>query len=519
MILSYFTDQQIIHLLISSLVITASVVTFHLGKRRAALLLLVLGALGLGFFIAGLDPFLVLWDEQYHALVAKNMLDAPFRPTLYAAPLLEYEYKNWTANHVWLHKQPLFLWQMALSLKLFGINELSVRIPSIIMHAFAALMIYRIGRISYSRTAGFYGAVFFSFAYYPLELLAGKYETDHNDVAFLFYVTASFWAWFEYQHSAKKYWLIVIGILSGCAVLVKWLVGLLIYSVWILTLGVNDKKNWLRPRSYSPVLLSFIISLVVFIPWQLFILNRYPEEARYEYQLNAEHFFRAVENHGGDVFFHFNAFKDLYGAGDLVPFLLLAGLFLFVKNAATGVYRVAVLSAVVITYGFYTAAATKMPSFCMIVSPFVFLALGVLIDSILRFLNRKTGFKWIETLFRPIAILVICFFLIDLPRIANYHTDWKPNDNRNRKADLEQMAFIKQLSGTLREGKYVVFNVAKRYGGHIPVMFYTGYIAYDFIPGKEQLEKIKQQPYEIAVQDNGNLPDYIRNDNEITIIE
>ena len=144
---TYFTDRQILPLIVSSIILVISAVTFHVDKKQIALTFLFFGSLGLGFFIANLDNFLIIWDEQYHALVAKHMLDNPFRPTLYSIPLLDYDYKNWTSNHVWVHKQPLFLWQMALSLKMFGINEMAIRIPSILLHACTTLIIYRIGKI------------------------------------------------------------------------------------------------------------------------------------------------------------------------------------------------------------------------------------------------------------------------------------------------------------------------------------------------------------------------------------
>ncbi len=519
MTFTYFTDSQILPLVVSSIILIASTVAFHFDKKRTALILLFLGSLGFGFFIANLDNFLILWDEQYHALVAKHVLDNPFKPTLYSTPLLDYDYRNWTANHIWLHKQPLFLWQIALSLKLFGINELAVRIPSIILHAIATLMVYRIGKISYSATVGFYGALFFSVTYHLLELIAGKYATDHNDISFMFYVTASFWSWFEYQNSQKKYWLILIGIFSGCAVLVKWLVGLLIYAVWTISLGVNDKKNWLKLKAYFPMLISFAISLLVFIPWQLFIFNTYPAEAKFEFRLNTEHFFQTVENHGGNFWFHFNAVKNIYGSGDAVPFLILIGLFLYLKNATTKIYRVSILSAILITYGFYTMASTKMTSFCIIVSPFGFLALGTLTDSLINLLKTKIKFQKFETLFGPIAVVVICFSLLNLSKIANYHTDWKPKDNKNRNAELEQMEVIKKLSDSLHGDKYAVFNADIRFSGHIPIMFYTDYIAYDFVPDQRQIEKIKSQSYKIAILDNDSLPDYIRKDNEIVKIK
>jgi len=43
-----------------------------------------MGALGVRIFAAMLDPFLNTWDEQFHALVAKNMMANPFKPMLYA---------------------------------------------------------------------------------------------------------------------------------------------------------------------------------------------------------------------------------------------------------------------------------------------------------------------------------------------------------------------------------------------------------------------------------------------------
>ncbi len=515
----YFTTNQIVPLIVSSIILIVSILAFHTDKKRTAILLLFLGSLGLGYFIANLDHFLILWDEQYHALVAKHMLDNPFKPTLYSTPLLDYNYRDWTSNYIWLHKQPLFLWQMALSLKIFGINELSVRIPSIILHATATLMIYRIGKISYNSNVGFYGALFFSIAYYPLELVAGKYATDHNDVAFLFYITASFWAWFEYENSQKKYWIILIGVFSGCAVLVKWLVGLLIYVIWIITIGINDKTNWLRLKSYVPIFKAFAITLLIFIPWQLFIFYNYPSEANYEFLLNTEHFFRPIENHTGNFWFHFNAIKIIYGSKYEIPFLLVPGLFLLIKNTVSKKYRVAIVSAIIIVYGFYSIVATKMISYCIIVSPFVFLGFGALTDASVNFIKTLIPFIKFELILRFFILIAVCYILLDLPKIQNYHTDWRPIDNCNRKADLEQMEAIRKIANRLPDDKYVVFNTDIRVNGHISVMFYTNCVSYGFIPNEMQIEKIKMQSYKIAILDTGGLPDYIINDKDILKIE
>lgn len=73
------------------------------------------------------------------------------------------------------------------------------------------------------------------------------------------------------------------------------------------------------------------------------------------------------------------------------------------------------------------------------------------------------------------------------------------------------MAFIERIKDTLEDEKYVVFNVIM----HVPIMFHTNYIAYNHIPTLEEIATIKKQSYKIAVQDNGQLPDYIYNDDSI----
>jgi len=496
----HFTADQLLPLLISFPLLMGAILLFQLGKLKFSILFLFLGTLMLGFFMANLDPFLILWDEQYHAMVAKNLGTEPFKPMLYKHPFIAYDFKNWTSNHIWLHKQPFFLWQMALSIKLFGNNEIAVRLPSIIMHALTAIMIFRIGKISVNQNVGFYGALFFAVAYYPLELIAGRYSTDHNDVAFLCYVTASLWAWFEYQRSKKLSYLICIGLFSGIAVLIKWLVGLLVYAVWFISMFATNPKQLSNIKSYLPLLLSFSISLLTFLPWQIFILQQYPLEANYEFGFNTRHFFEPLEGHGGDIWFHIQAFKVIYGSGFFIPFIYLLGF---------------IILAVLITYIFYSLAATKMVSFCIIVAPFFFLGMGALFHQAYQLLKLKIQNRTIlNVIFSSTAILT-CVFLLNLQKIQNYHTNWKPTDNCNRADELAQMKFIETLIQELGNEKYVIFNADIRAQGHIAVMFYTDYVAYNITPSLAEIEKIKRQGYKIAILDRQNLPDYIESNNEI----
>ncbi len=497
----------------SAILLLLAVISFQVARIKIALLLLFCGSLVLGYFMASLDPFLNLWDEQYHALVAKHMVSQPLKPVLFAQPLFDFDYTIWTGNHIWLHKQPLFLWQIAGSLAVFGEHEIAVRLPSVILHALGSLLIFRIGTLAHNSKTGFYGALFFAVAYYPLELIAGRFPTDHNDLSFLIYVLGSFWAWFEYQNSRKAHWLLVIGALAGAAVLVKWLVGLLVFACWGIAIQF-EKLPWrLRFNSLRPLFASAVVAVIVFLPWQVYIHLNFPDEARFESQLNTAHFFDAIEGHGGDAFFHIDAIRKIYGSGAALPYILLLGLIIFIKKIKSRAHRVAVVSAVAITYVFFTLAATKMTSFTLIAAPFIFLGLGALIGVILNFIPEKR--RKLRNILSPIILLIVCFFLLNPSKVQKAHTFAVPHDNRNRVAELVQMDFIRNIENELGSEGFVIFNAARRLNGHIAVMFYTDHIAYDMVPNQEMIEQVRSQGYSIAIGFDENLPDFINADPSI----
>ncbi|MHC1707454.1 MAG: ArnT family glycosyltransferase [Bacteroidales bacterium] len=512
--ISHFTSQQLLPLYPALLFLVFAIFAFERQKINLSLGLLFVGTLSLGCFMALLDPFIILWDEQYHALVAKNMMHNPLKPLLFANPVMGYDYRDWTNNHIWLHKQPLFLWQIALSIKLFGTTAFAVRLPSVIMHAILPLMIYRIGKITAGQKTGFYAAVFFAAAYFPLELTAARYSTDHNDIAFLFYITASLWSWFEYQHTKKIHWVILTGIFSGCAILVKWLVGLLVFLPWGLSIVSDASKRW-SVQSYKHFFLALLICLLLFLPWQIFIFLQYPKEAWYEFSMNNLHLHTAVEDHSGSIWFHFLNLRTIYGQGQAVPFILLTGLILLFFKVKNRVHRIGLLIPISAVYLFYSVVATKMLSFCIIVAPLVFLGMAVMLTAFIDFINSKVARKALISVISVVLVMTVAWFNLDLRRIQGYHTMWKPHDNCNRQAELYEMQGIKALQRALSDGPYVVFNASMRVNGQIPVMFFTRHTAYPYIPTKEQAEDLKTKGIKIAIFNIGTLPDYLVNDDKI----
>ncbi|MEZ4984025.1 MAG: glycosyltransferase family 39 protein [Saprospiraceae bacterium] len=91
-------------------------------------------------------PFLGEWDERFHALVAKNLMEHPLKPTLYDDPVLPYDYREWSANHVWLSKPPLALWLMAGSMSLLGTGLFALRLPALLVSLASVYLTFLIGR-------------------------------------------------------------------------------------------------------------------------------------------------------------------------------------------------------------------------------------------------------------------------------------------------------------------------------------------------------------------------------------
>ncbi|MBK6732301.1 MAG: glycosyltransferase family 39 protein [Bacteroidetes bacterium] len=339
------------------------------------------------------DPFLHSWDERFHALVAKNMMTHPFTPMLRTDPVLPYDETSWTEGHFWVHKQPLFLWQMALSMKLFGVNLFALRLPSALMGALSVLLISRIGILFNNKFAGLVAALLFTFSSYQLELTNGVVGMDHNDVAFGFYILASFWCYFEYRESNKKYWVLLIGLFAGCAILNKWLVGLLIFAIWGIEILLQYKMH-MRLKHFIPMLQALVICCIVFIPWQIYILNRFPKQAAFTYQFNERHITEALEGHTGSVFYFLQIFPWQYSFL-IIPFLIIA-LIGWLKNKFSTKMFLPLAFAIFIIYFFFSVIVkTKSSNYVFIVAPFIFLISGFGFDLfrhwVINLFDKKKG--------------------------------------------------------------------------------------------------------------------------------
>jgi 4-amino-4-deoxy-L-arabinose transferase-like glycosyltransferase len=487
----------------------AAIITFSLGKKNAALVLLAGSAFFIRLYMAHMDAFLHDWDEKYHALVARNMMDNPFKPVLKNGLNIPYDYKAWCCNYIWVHKQPLFMWQMALSMKIFGISECAIRYPDVLMGTLMVLMVYRIGKLLSSNDAiGFIAAMLLCFSNYQLELLSGFHGMDHNDHAFGFYVLASIWAYVEYIKTGKFKWVIWIGVFAGCAVLNKWLTGLLVFAAWAGNILLHIRSNATR-KEILHLLAALAICIALFLPWQLYILYDFPQESSYELGYNSKHLFEVVEGHKGSAWYYMDI-MPMYSHSLLWELAIWGIVCTMLFKEYRNKYGIALIIAIVVAYCFFSfMVASKLQSYMFVVAPFMFIMIAIVVGTV---------FKQVKLpVFDQLVIAAyFCVLVLDMDGIKTKHNP----DDGYRQAKAHNTAIYKTLKDELPADVKVVTNLPEF--ADVECMFYTkGVTAYHYNPSETEYAILKQTGLRIAAFEDHmgyNIPAHIKNDTSVYII-
>jgi 4-amino-4-deoxy-L-arabinose transferase-like glycosyltransferase len=459
------------------------IISWRLARQERyalALTLLVLCGLILRVYTSA-DLVLHDWDERYHALVAKNLTKHFLVPTLFDNPVLPYDYTDWTNSHVWLHKQPMALWLIAISIKLFGLHAFVVRIPSILLTTVAIKLSYDIAREWYGRQVAFLTAFLFSIHGLIIELASGRAGTDHIDAIFLFFIVLSVWVavYAVRRRTATAH--LLLGVVIGLAVLTKWLPALIAVPIWSIIAYPYYKGQ--RGKMLAHFVCLVIGLIVVALPWQLYILQVFPREAHYEISFNSRHLFHKLEAHEGGFFFHFDHLRMKYGELVYVPIAWYTWHGLRSRRAVD----YAVLLLFWGTYLFFSIAATKMEAYTVIAAPAVFMITAI---AVLRLYEMvKSGSRY-----RYLLIVGICG-LIGLP-IRYTIERVKPFTFLERNPYWN--VGIEELRQSPDNAPTTVISECRH---PTEVMFFTKCIAYEKTIDAKSVEALKAKGYHVIVSD------------------
>jgi 4-amino-4-deoxy-L-arabinose transferase-like glycosyltransferase len=455
-------------------------------KHKHSLILFLV--LFIGFLLCyrtSRDQYLHKWDERYHALVAKNMMQHPLKPTLYETPLLKYDHKVWYANHIWLHKQPLPLWLISFSYYLFGIGDLQTRIPSMIFFVLGIFITYTLGKELFNKNIGLLAAFFHAINGLIIEMASGRIATDHYDSLYLVLIEIAILFALCNSRSKNILYSVLSGAFIGFAILTKWLPCLIVIPIHYFFL---KDENTSFKDSVKQLSASILTCLMIALPWQLYVLDQYPLEAKWEYFHNWLHITEELDQQTGSFFYYLNKMRINYSEIIYIPLAFL--LYILIKDKFRQYPFVALFIWIFVPLIFFSFAHTKMQGYILFISPALFLLTAYffywLKNDALEKINNK-GLKALTVLFL-IAIIILplryCFertsFGLEKVRHETYVDNY-----RNPKFNLSDSS--------------VVFNVKQP----IEFMFYNKGVAYS-VPtiSEQEIKRIGSLGYSIYYMDD-----------------
>ena len=435
-------------------------------------------------FAIRLDPSWQLslhdWDESVHAAVAKHLVAHPLVPTLYEQPALPFSPRVWTNTDVWLHKPPLALWLMAMSLAMFGFDAVALRLPSVVMSTASVGLTFLIGKRVFDARTGLLAAGFQTVNGLLVTLASGRRVADHVDTTLLFCVEMGVLAVVTGTDARRSHiHARLAGVALGFGLLAKSFPALVIVPIAL----VMWQRAFGWARSGRLLVQLLVCAAAVGGPWFVYVALAFPELARQETAYTLSHITTVMEAHGGAIWAYVNDMPRYFGELVWVPvvaFLWSAG-----RSSATPAER-AITASLVVPYVVFSVMATKLTAFIAIAAPALFLA------------QAAVWIRWrdsLHTLSRPLARAGLSTLLVLLAALParNLLEPTGPFERRERAAAASRQ--FMRLDSELGPGAAVLFNVPKQF----EAMFYSRFAAYDRMPLESDVAHLHKQGVRIVV--------------------
>ena len=431
------------------------------------------------------DHYIHEWDERYHALVAKNLTKHPLKPTLYENTIIQSDYRMWIANNVWLHKPTVPLWIMSASIYSFGANEFAVRLPSVLLSLLAVYLTFLIGCTLFDNRVGLLAAFLHSINGIVLEVAGGKLASDHVETFFdVFIEAAILLCILSIVKKNRYYYSFICGIFIGLAIISKWFPAMLVFPVWLTGAVFSRKYTFKEIVSHLMVMASGC--LIIALPWFVYFLHLFPQEARWEIYRSVVAYSESIEGWGAEWWYYINYVEIIFGEIVYIP--LIFALYRLITDRKEWALKLLtiwwVIPVVIFSFG-----VTKRHSYLLISAPAYFVITAwfwfYLKDTMV---NKR--YNWLR-----VSVLV---FLLALPIRLNIER-MKPFNSSEMNPKWAQD--LRELNKQIKERQVVIFNSEHP----IETMFYTNFTAYPGLPDSTTIQKFITYGYTPYVYKNGMI--------------
>jgi len=355
-----------------------------------------------------------IWDEARLAINAVEMVKS--------GNLITTSYES--KPDIWNTKPPLMIWLQALSMKVIGINEFAVRLPSALAAFFTCLLLFMV-TIRYS------GNIWFSAITILILVTSQGYIHNHAvrtgdyDALLAFFMAGYSLCIFHYLNTRNKQYYRYFFVLITMAVLTKGIAGLLFLpGIFIFVVAVRMLPALLKDRTTWYGLFFFIACVGSY-----YLLRESQNPGYLKNVMENEiagRYLSEIENHKEPYDFYFkkiyyNRFAYFF---PLFGFAIFGNLFL--KDKQLTKFSIFASILVISFLLIISAGVSKMEYYDLPIYPFMALVTGIFIYSIY---NSITNFKLERSAFHfhviPVLFLFILFFN---PYTEIFNKTVNPND-------------------------------------------------------------------------------------------
>lgn len=381
---------------------------------------------------------------------------------------------------MWNVKPPLLIWAQAFCMKIFGVNELAVRLPSAIAALLTCLVLLIFGlRYLKDYWFGFIAVMVLITSYGYLDL-HGARNGDY-DAPLTLFTTLSGLLFFAYCETKKQQHLYLFFLFITLGVLTKGIAGLLFIPAFAIY-GLLQKEiiPLLKNKHFYFGFMSFLVVVVGY--YVLRELNN-PGflEAVQKNELGGR-YLEVIENHKKPFWWYYNSFLEQRFAAWylLVPCGLIVGWF----NKEAKVKKLAVyLSLLILTYFLVISSAeTKLRWYDLPLYPFLSLLVTIFLHFIYKLLYSKAWF--IQTLtINLLPFLFLCLVFVT-PYKKTIDRTHNPQERKWRK-DFYDIGYY------LREAVHGKHDLNGQF------LLYKGYYAHNLF----YLNVLNDQGTDISIKD------------------
>lgn len=452
-------------------------------KKKFKSALLITLFFGLILRVVGASsPYLHEWDERYHALVAKNLIEHPLTPTLQENPVLEYDNQNWVGSNIWLAKPALPLWLMSGSIAIFGNELFAVRLPSIVLGLLAIWLTFLIARRLFGEKTAVIASFFHAIHGLTIELIGGGVSSDHVENTFIVMVQLAIYFIVLQRKNINLQNTILAGLFMGLAFMSKWYPALIVLPVgFVLLLGVHEIK--FRQLILHLLLLSGIAVIVAF-PWTYYMYDMHPKEMGAILSGALSAYSNTVPSHDQVWYYYLNKLLVLFGE----VFYLILGYAVYRLWKEKGSQKYDLLSLVLwigIPLLIFSFAETKRFTYLLIASPATFILIAYFFVSIYNQNHTSKNLRYLRI-----------FLLVLLPALALRYTSERMKLFKTPVIPKAVCYQMPDLEWEKLDENTIVFGT----DDYVEIMFHTDvYAAYRKVPTLHTIDSLKNEGFKVLI--------------------